>query len=109
MLKVQGKLDIEAAGLAQDYDGSVILPASEARLHGDEIKYETGPQRGNIGFWLQPRRLGADWTFQATRPGKFDVTAEVAALDKASVEVAVGNSKTVGTPQPPATTVNSKW
>jgi alpha-L-fucosidase len=95
VLKVKGALDIEQPGLAQDYDGSVVLPASEARLHGDEIKYETGDQRNNLGFWTNPSDW-ADWTVEVTRPGKFDVTAEVASLDKASLEVSVGGSRTRG-------------
>ena len=84
--EVKGPLEIEQPGLAQDYDGSVVLPASEARLHGSEIKYETGDQRDNLGFWTNPADW-ADWTFQVTKPGKFDVTAEVAALERASLEV----------------------
>ena len=95
VLKVKGALDIEQPGLAQDYDGSVVLPASEARLHGDEIKYESGDQRNNLGFWTNPSDW-ADWTVEVTRPGKFDVTAEVASLDKASLEVSVGGSRTRG-------------
>jgi alpha-L-fucosidase len=95
VLSVKGPLDIEQAGLIQDYDGSVVLPASEARLHGDQIKYETGHQRDNLGFWTNPADW-ADWEFRVTRPGKFDVIAEVAALEKASLEVAAGGSTTVG-------------
>src|ERR1035441_7602257 len=34
VLKVKGPLNIEQPGLAQESDGSVVLPASEARLHG---------------------------------------------------------------------------
>ena len=95
VLKVKGALDIEPTGLAQDYDGSVILPASEASLHGNEIKYETGHQRDNLGFWTNPADW-ADWTFQVTRPGKFEVTAEVASLGKASLQVSVGDHRSSG-------------
>jgi len=95
VLEVKGALDITQPGLVQDYDGSVVLPASEARLHGSEIKYETGQQRDCIGFWTNPDDW-ADWTFQVTKPGKCDVTAEVAALEKASLEVSIGDSRTSG-------------
>jgi alpha-L-fucosidase len=95
VLTIQGALEIEQPGLAQDYDGSVILPASEARLHGNEIKYETGHERDNLGFWTNPGDW-ADWAFQVTRPGEFEVTAEVASLDKASLKVSVGNSSSGG-------------
>ena len=107
VLEVKGQLDIAQAGLAQDYDGSVVLPASEARLHGSDIKYETGHQRDNLGFWTNPADW-ADWEFQVTRPGKFEVTAEIASLDKASLEVSVGDSKTSGAVPPPATMASSR-
>ena len=55
VLQVQGALDIGQTGLFQDYDGSVALPAGDARLHGSEIKYEAGDQRECIGFWIRPR------------------------------------------------------
>ena len=96
VLKVKGPLDIESASLTQDYDGSLILPAVEARLHGNEIKYEAGDQRESIGFWTNPADW-VDWEFKVTRPGKFDVTAEVAALEKVSIEVATGESRIIGT------------
>jgi len=95
VLQVKGPLDIERAGLTQESDGSILLPAREARLHGSELQYETGEQRDNIGFWTNPDDW-ADWEFKVTRPGKFDVTAEVAALERASFEVSVGDSATRG-------------
>jgi len=95
VLQVQGPLEIGQAGLFQDYDGSITLPSGDARLHGGEIKYETGEQRECIGFWTDPADW-ADWEFKVTRPGKFEVTAEVAAHEKASLAVAAGDSKSTG-------------
>jgi len=95
VLRVKGPLEIEQQGIAQDYDGSIVLPASEARLHGDEIKYESGDRRDNIGFWTNPADW-ADWEVAVNKPGKFDVTAEVAAPEKATLEVSVGGQKTTG-------------
>jgi alpha-L-fucosidase len=95
VLQVKGPLDIERAGLTQESDGSIVLPAREARLHGSELQYETGEQRDNIGFWTNPDDW-ADWEFKVTRPGNFDVTAEVAALERASFEVSVGDSAARG-------------
>ncbi len=92
VLKVKGPLQIEQAGIVQDYDGSVVLAAGEARVHGDEIRYESGEQRDNLGFWTNPSDW-ADWEFTLNKPGKFDLTAEVAALERASLEVSVGEQK----------------
>ena len=58
VLKVKGALDIEQAGLAQDYDGSVVLPASEARLHGKRHQIRNRPSARQPRFLDQPRRLG---------------------------------------------------
>ena len=93
--KVKGAPDVEQTGVAQDYDGSVVLPASEARLHGNDIKYESGGQRDNLGFWTNPADW-ADWTIEITRPGRYNVTGEIASLDKAALEVSVGESRSSG-------------
>jgi alpha-L-fucosidase len=96
VLEVKGAPDITQTGLAQDYDGSVVLPASEALPHGSSIKYESGHQRDNLGYWTNPEDW-ADWTFKVTKPGRFEVSAETSALDKTSLEVTVGDSKSTGT------------
>jgi alpha-L-fucosidase len=95
VLEIKGPLEIGKAGLGQDYDGSILLPASDARLHGGEIQYESGEQRDNLGFWVNPDDW-ADWELTITRPGKFEVSAEIAAMDKGSIEISVGDSKTQG-------------
>jgi alpha-L-fucosidase len=92
VLIVKGPLEIEQAGICQDYDGSIVLPASEARFHGEQIKYESGSQRDNIGFWLDPKEW-ADWEFTVTKPGKFDVTAEIAGPERSALEVSVADQK----------------
>lgn len=96
VLNVKGELQIEQPVLAQDYDGSMILPAAEARLHGDGVRYESGQQRDNIGFWTNPADW-VDWEVTITKPGKFDVSAELASLGKGSFEVVVGDQKAKGT------------
>jgi len=73
----------------------VVLAGSEARLHGDTIKYESNEQRDNIGFWTEPSDW-ADWQFTVMKPGKFDVTAEIAAPEAASIELSVGDQKVPG-------------
>ena len=95
VLQVTGPLEIEQAPLAQDYDGSLVLPANEARTHGNEIKYESGHQRDNLGSWTNPGDW-ADWEFKVTKPGRFRVTAEIASLNKASLAVSAGESTTTG-------------
>jgi alpha-L-fucosidase len=95
VLNIQGALEIEPTVICQDYDGSLRLPAAEARLHGDDIQYEAGEGHDNIGYWTDPGDW-VDWEFQVTQPGKFEVIAEVAALEPATFEVAVGGHAVEG-------------
>ncbi len=92
VLEIAGAPDIEPVLLTQAADGSIRLPAAEAVCHGEEIKYEESEHRGNIGYWIKPSDYVA-WQFAVRRPGKFAVTAEVAALAPSAVEVRVGGTK----------------
>ena len=91
VVQIKGPLDVEQSGLMQSADGSVTLPASEAATHG-EIKYEPGEHRNSLGFWTNPNDW-ASWEFKVTKPGKVEVTAEVASLEAASIEVRVGKQR----------------
>jgi hypothetical protein len=95
VMRIKGEPEIGPSAIVQDYDGSIVLPASEARVHGEQLKYETGDQRDNLGFWMNPADW-ADWEFTVNKPGKFDVTGEVAAPERASLEISVGDQKTTG-------------
>jgi hypothetical protein len=96
VLKIKGNLDVEqASGICQDFDGSVLLLASEATLHGDQIKYESSDQRDNIGFWFDPAEWAA-WEFTVTKTGNFEVSAEIAAPEKASLQVTLVDQKLIG-------------
>ena len=92
VLKLKGKIEIEPSTINQDLDGSLKLAAAEARLHGDGLQYESGDAHDNIGYWLNPGDW-VDWEFKVAKPGKFTVTAEVAAQEPASFTVALGSQK----------------
>jgi len=95
VLPVLGALDIAPAPLVQDYDGSLTLPAAEARTHGQQIKYEPGDDHDNIGFWLDSDEW-VDWQYQVTKTGKFEVSAEIAAPQAASFQVTLGDQTIKG-------------
>jgi alpha-L-fucosidase len=90
VLKVKGALDIAPALLSQAADGSVTLPAAEAITHGSQIQYEGGANRDCIGFWTNPSDW-VEWQFHITQPGKFKVSADIAALGSGSFVLSVGN------------------
>jgi len=105
VLKIKGPPEVAATTLLQESDGSVRLMASEADLHGG-LQYESGGAKDNIGYWTNPEDT-ASWTFKVDRPGKFKLTAEIAAEASGKFEVVVGEQKVQGTA--PATTDYTKF
>ncbi len=95
VLKVSDALAIDQTVIAQADDGSILLPAREARMHGGNVRYESGDRRDNIGFWTNPSDW-VDWEFRVTKPGKFEIWAEVAAPGKSAVTLAVGSQRSRG-------------
>jgi alpha-L-fucosidase len=95
VLKVKGPLKIEEPVIGQDASGTILLQAREAQIHGQQLRYESGPQRDNLGFWLNPAD-SADWDFVVRKPGLFEVAAEVAAPEDASLEVRLKQQKVKG-------------
>jgi alpha-L-fucosidase len=91
VLEVEGELKVEQF-LTQAQDGSILLPASDAVLHGRTIRYEGGHNRDNIGFWTDPDEW-VEWDFKVIKPGKFIVTAEIAALEPSPFLVILGDQK----------------
>jgi alpha-L-fucosidase len=94
VLVVKGTPKIAVTPIFQESDGSVRLMASEASLHGG-LAYENGGGKDNIGYWTNPADT-ASWTFKVDRPGKFKVTAEIAAEASGKFEVVVGEQKLLG-------------
>ena len=95
ILKIKGAPEVAATPIFQEADGSVRLMASEADLHGG-LQYESGNGKDNVGYWTNPEDT-ANWTFKMDRPGKFSVTAEIAAEASGNFEVIVGGQKLSGT------------
>jgi alpha-L-fucosidase len=96
VLELAGPIEVEPVFLTQGADGAVLLPAVEATIHGSSLRYEPGQNRDNLGFWLDPADW-ADWSFTLTRPGRFAVRAEIAALGAGSFEVSGGTAPLKGT------------
>ncbi len=100
VLRLEGPPDIEVVPIMQEADGSVTLRASDANLRGDTVKIEGSGEHDNIGYWTDPGDW-ADWEFKLITPGKFELTAETAALGAGSFEVSVAGQTLRA--QPPAT------
>ena len=94
--QIKGAPDVTVALLGQNPDGSIQLPATEAIMHGESVKYESGAGKDNVGYWIVP----SDWVecqFKLSQSGKFNVTAEIAAQGSGSFELIVGEQRLKGT------------
>lgn len=56
----------------QANDGTILLHARTARVHGTQLRYEPQPHKNTLGFWTEADDY-ATWEFTVTKPGKFTV------------------------------------
>jgi hypothetical protein len=64
--------EIRAAN-EQKADGTIVLLATNATVHGKTIRYEPQPHKNTIGYWTKVEDW-VSWDFNVKAPGKFDVT-----------------------------------
>ncbi len=76
-------------------DGSVLLHARDAVVHGQNLRYEPQPHKDTLGFWTRVED-GAHWDFELATSGRFRVEA-LQGCGKGSggaeVEFAVGDDR----------------
>ncbi len=89
VVQVTGPLRVEEVPITQRHDGSITLPAAEARLHGNTFRYESGGPLDDIGYWTDPADW-ADWEFKVHTSGKFTVSAIIAAPVSGSFDIVAG-------------------
>jgi alpha-L-fucosidase len=93
VLEVRGELNIEKVLPGQEANGTMVLPAALADIHGSQAQVEEKGGRPNIGFWTNAQDW-VSWRFKLGRGGRFEVTATVATPAQSSkFEVAVGAQK----------------
>jgi alpha-L-fucosidase len=80
-------------------DGSLVLPAAQATVHGSTARYESGPERDNIGFWVDPKDT-VSWEFTPARAGVYRVDITYACepgTGGSEFLVAIGDRQLAGT------------
>jgi alpha-L-fucosidase len=95
VVKIKGAAEVEATGIRQKADRSIDLKAADAELTGG-LQYEADAAKDCIGYWTSPEDA-VTWTFHVTKPGRFQVTAEVAAQGEADFNVVAGDQSLSGT------------
>lgn len=96
ILDIKGTPEVEPILIAQERDGSVRLPAMEAILHGNQLQYESGHGKDNVGYWTDSSEW-VEWRFKLKTPGVFEVTAEIAAQGSGRFTLAAGQQALTGT------------
>lgn len=94
VLKLKGAPEIEATTLRQSADGSIMLAAANADLHG-VLQYEHDNGKDNIGYWADSADY-ASWTVKVSQTGKFRVTTNIAARNDSNFEISINDQKISG-------------
>ncbi len=105
-LDVEGVIaPIAAPPISQAADGSVILTASDAQIHGETARME-GNKEPNIGYWINPKD-SVTWQANINKPGEFDVVLNLACQpgsEGSEFTFSAGNAKLSG-----KTTATAGW
>lgn len=62
----------EPAVISPGEDGSFVLPAHHAVVHGKLLRYEPQPHKNTVGYWANEKDW-CEWRLNATEPGDFHV------------------------------------
>lgn len=62
----------QAKPVRQGADGSVLLHARVAAIHGTTVRYEPQPNKNTIGYWTKVEDW-VSWDFEIREPGRFKV------------------------------------
>ncbi len=62
----------EALPIAQAGDGSLLLHARDAVIHGQQVRYEPQPHKNTVGYWTQADDW-VSWVGEIQKPGGFRV------------------------------------
>ena len=94
VLEMEGDAQVEQAAITQSEDRTLVLHARDATPHGENIHYESGGGKDNIGFWTDPDDY-VTWVLRINEPGSFEVEITYACVDPGGSEyvVEVGGQK----------------
>jgi len=72
VLEIEGEPDVAPVYIEQSPDGSVVLKAVEATVHGDVAQYESGGGKDNVGYWTTAKDY-VSWEFRVDKPATFKI------------------------------------
>ena len=77
----------------------IILPACQAKMHGEKVMYETAQIRDYIGYWVNPDDY-VSWNFSVEKTGDYIVEMTVGCdpgQEGSTYAIEVGETKLIGT------------
>ena len=96
VVEIEGDAVVDTT-IRQGRDGSVLLRAEEAAIHGASPKYEGG-KKDQIGYWGNPAD-SVSWKFRLNKAGRFDVLLRYSCAAGAAgsrFDITVGDEKLTG-------------
>ena len=91
-------------------DGSIVLAAATAGLHGKNIQFQHDRTGGNIGFWNNVEDW-LSWDFVVDKPGVYDIVLRYSCEEgsEGSTYVVTVGGREVDTPKVEHTETWQKW
>jgi alpha-L-fucosidase len=92
-LEISGAVDVAKILPMAAADGTLTLTALEADIHnvlGTDAKVETRDGVPNVGYWTDARAY-VSWRFEVSRPGTYEVIADLASPAASRFRVAAGD------------------
>ncbi len=83
-------------------DGTIVLPAAEAEIHGNTPQYEHDGPKDQIGFWADPHDF-VSWDLKPGKPGRYGVAVTYSCMPGAEgsrFNVEMAGQKLAGTSRP---------
>jgi hypothetical protein len=72
VLELEGEPKTVPLAIRPGEDGSIVLHARDAIVHGRTLRYEPEPHKNTVGYWMDPADW-VEWPFEVTRPGRYRV------------------------------------
>lgn len=91
-LRLRGALQVEDKPLSQNADGTLKLVPGDASMHGGMKVEQKAGGVDNFGSWLGASDW-VEWSFRAVRPGRYEVSAEVASPEASALDMILGTQK----------------
>jgi len=99
VLEIDGDPNVLEMPLLPEADGSVLLRAADATIHGSHARYESSHRQDNIGSWTDPKDT-VRWKFRIDAAGGYKVEMVYACPDDvagSTFSVNVGDASVAGT------------